>query len=75
MVESAWEQWYEHKLEPYRHFVPVKRDLSDLAEKVQWCRGHDAECREIAAEAAALIRTEVTFAEAVRFTQRQLLSR
>jgi hypothetical protein len=26
----------------------VRADMSDLVEKIDWCRGHDAECEEIA---------------------------
>ena len=38
--------FYEHfysKLEPWTHYVPLKRDLSDVVEKVQWAREHDEE--------------------------------
>ena len=38
--------FYEHfynKLEPWKHYVPLKRDLSDVVEKVQWARDHDEE--------------------------------
>ncbi|KOB72257.1 KDEL motif-containing protein 1, partial [Operophtera brumata] len=35
----------------WKHFVPVKRDLSDLVEKVQWALEHDDEAREIAKNA------------------------
>lgn len=27
--------------------MPVNADLSDLEEKIQWCRDHDAECKQI----------------------------
>lgn len=30
----------------------MKADLSDLGEKIQWCKEHDDECRQIAACAA-----------------------
>lgn len=28
---------------PWVHYVPLKMDLSDLAEKLEWARTHDAE--------------------------------
>ncbi len=39
-VASAFgfRQWYYDRLMPWRHFVPVSRDMSDLVEKVEWCR-------------------------------------
>jgi hypothetical protein len=30
--------WYFPLLQPWVDHVPVKADLSDLAEKIQWCR-------------------------------------
>ena len=40
--------YYEHfykSLKPYEHYVPFKRDLSDLKEKLEWARKHDKEVR------------------------------
>ena len=50
-------QWYYHKLSPWVHFVPVRADLSDLAEKVDWVRSHPKESREIAATGQAFARS------------------
>lgn len=49
-IESAdgYKQWYYHKLLPWQHFVPVKPDLSDLIEKINWCFSHNEECAAIA---------------------------
>lgn len=38
-------------LKPFYDHVPVKSDLSDLKEKIEWCRAHDAECKVIAENA------------------------
>lgn len=49
MPPPSVESWFcESLLEPWRHYVPVKPDLSDLEEKVQWCQDHDAQAEEIA---------------------------
>jgi hypothetical protein len=50
-VSSAqgFRQWYYDELQPWQHFVPVEADLSDLREKIDWCRAHDKRCAEIAA--------------------------
>jgi hypothetical protein len=44
----GYRQWYYDKIEPWVHYVPVQADLSDLIEKIDWCRAHDKECRDIA---------------------------
>ena len=53
-IESPFEQWYYDRLLPWRHFVPVKADLSDLPEVIAWCREHEAQCEWIAGNGARL---------------------
>jgi hypothetical protein len=53
---SDYRQWYYDALIPWQHFVPVKADMSDLREKIDWCRTHDAECAEIASAGRDLVR-------------------
>ena len=36
------------ELVPWSHFVPVKQDLSDLPEKLDWARAHPVEAQQIA---------------------------
>jgi hypothetical protein len=52
-VESPWVQWFSHRIEPWVHYVPVRADLGDLLEKVDWCRTHDREAGQIAANGRA----------------------
>ena len=53
-------QWYYGGLIPYEHFVPVKEDLSDLLEKIEWTRTHDKEAKQIAENATAFIQNELS---------------
>ena len=56
-VESlcvADQMWYFPLLKPFYDHVPVKADLSDLKEKIEWCRANDVKCREIADNARIL---------------------
>jgi hypothetical protein len=46
--QVADRMWYFPLLQPYVDHVPVKADLSDLEEKIRWCRANDDKCREIA---------------------------
>lgn len=46
--QVADRMWYFPILQPYVDHVPVKADLSDLEEKIRWCRENDDKCREIA---------------------------
>jgi hypothetical protein len=57
MVESKFYLWYHFLLKPNIHYIPIKGDLSDLVEKVEWCKGHDTECKKIADNAMKLYNT------------------
>lgn len=40
--------YYEHfynELQPWKHYIPVRSNLSDLLEKLQWAKDHDEEVR------------------------------
>lgn len=47
--QMGFRQWYYDKLKPYQHYVPVKKDLSNLREQIDWALSHDAEAEAIAA--------------------------
>jgi hypothetical protein len=51
LVESKYKLWYQHRLVPWVHYVPVQSDLSDLEERIEWCIAHDDECKQIAIQA------------------------
>ena len=53
-VQSPRRQWYHQRLQPWMHLVPIRADLSDLGEKLEWCNSHLRECAAIAAAGQAL---------------------
>lgn len=53
-VESPFEMWFYDRLQPWVHYVPVAADLSDLAERIDWCLAHDERCRWIGNNGAVL---------------------
>lgn len=59
-VDSPFEQWFYERLEPWVHYVPVARDLSDLPERMRWCLKHDKACHKIA-DAARKLAEVMTF--------------
>ena len=63
LVLKQTSSYYEHfyrDLVPYEHFLPLKNDLSDVIEQIQWARDHDDEVQRIVKQAQ-------------EFTQRNLL--
>ena len=47
LVQSSWYIWYSSLLVPYKHYVPVKADLSDLITQIKWCKLNDNICFQI----------------------------
>ncbi|MCU1621239.1 MAG: hypothetical protein JWL79_84 [Frankiales bacterium] len=37
-VESPWRQWIHERMVPWEHYVPVASDLSNLSERLSFCR-------------------------------------
>lgn len=52
--QHGYRQWYYDRLVPFETHIPVKADLSDLEEKIDWARAHPSRAREIAANGQAL---------------------
>jgi hypothetical protein len=54
-IDSPFEQWYHRKLMPWRHYIPVSRDVKELREVHQWLVAHDRAARAIAQEGSECI--------------------
>ena len=39
--ESEYYEHFYHQLEPYKHYIPMQHDLSDIVELVQWAIDND----------------------------------
>lgn len=62
----GYRQWYYHHIKPWEHFVPIKADLSDLEEQLDWVRTHSDQARQIAANGQDFAR-ELTFESESRY--------
>lgn len=56
-VESDFIQWYYDRLIPWTHFIPVKSDLSDLLEQIDWVQKNDRAAHEMAQASQAVARS------------------
>lgn len=60
VVVSNCRFWFESHLIPYKNYVPVRYDLSDLTTVLEWLIANDDEARAIAEGALTLSRTIFT---------------
>lgn len=54
--ESPFYEHFYKKLVPHKHYIPVKRDLSDLVEKIKWAQENDNEVQKITKNAQRFVR-------------------
>jgi len=45
---------------PFEHYIPIKEDLSDLLEKVEWAKEHDDEAKRIAKQSTEFVYNHLT---------------
>ena len=55
-VESEYKIWIDEFLKPHVHYLPIRKDFSDLAITIEWCKGHDKACEKIANNAFELFK-------------------
>lgn len=60
-------QWFYGALKPNVHYVPVKGNLSDLVEKIEWAKAHDEECRSIAEEAFHFANENLRYSDVLNY--------
>uniref|UniRef100_A0A8C5FMA5 Protein O-glucosyltransferase 2 n=1 Tax=Gadus morhua TaxID=8049 RepID=A0A8C5FMA5_GADMO len=46
-LDSGYYEHFYNELKPWTHYIPVRADLGDLLEKIQWAKDHDQEARDI----------------------------
>ncbi len=54
-VMPKWHNVANLKLERWVHYVPLKDDVSDFYQKLEWCRNNDLECKNISMRASEYI--------------------
>jgi hypothetical protein len=59
-IDSNNVQWYYKDLRPYIHYVPVKEDLSDLGDQIEWAKEHDEEAQAIVRRANVFAKEHLT---------------
>lgn len=45
--ESPFYEHFYKRLQPFHHYIPFKRDLSDLVTKIQYAQAHETEVRQM----------------------------
>jgi hypothetical protein len=73
LADSKYRMWFRNYLVPYVHYIPLKSDLSDLYEKILWCKSNDKKCEEIAQNAKKFYYTYLTKDAVLDYMQKLLV--
>ena len=65
--DSEEVQWFYRPLQPYKHYIPVAKDLSDLIEQLDWAKASDEECQTIAANAYQFAKDHLMFVDIMSY--------
>ncbi len=60
LVDRPHKEFFFEYLVPWKHYIPVRRDLSDVVEKTQWCIDHPNDAHQIAEHAYVFSQTYLT---------------
>ena len=60
LIQRPHQEFYYEHMVPWKHYIPVQRDMSDLVEKVKWCLDNYESAMEIAQEARVFCQTYLT---------------
>ena len=52
-------EWFYPAIKPYIHYVPLKHDLTDIFEKIEWMKENDDTLQEISLNAQNFIKNEL----------------
>lgn len=72
-MDSEYVQWYHHLLKPWHEYIPLRDDLKDLQDLLDWAKAHDSLCQDIALNGRACV-SQLNVTDAVAETYHLLHS-
>lgn len=69
IVERPQIEFFYHYMVPFKHFIPVKGDMSDLIEKLQWLSDNNEEYRRIVDEGSTFAKKYLSKEFALEYLQ------
>jgi Glycosyl transferase family 90 len=73
LVESSYQDWWYPTIEPYKHYIPVQNDLSDLKQQYDWAESHPKEVQEIIEQGQTICSYTSSIVKMKSFQQQTLM--
>lgn len=74
IADRKWKEFWYQDLVPFKHYIPVKEDLSDLTAQLDWVEANPEEAQRIAENAQAFARERLTRKAALRYLENTIVS-
>ena len=68
----GWKVWFFDLLIPYKHYIPIKNDLSDLKNQIEWCKNNDDKCKAISKNASKFYKKYLTKKGIIKYFKKLL---
>ncbi|KAJ3237237.1 Glycosyltransferase Family 90 domain containing protein, partial [Chytriomyces hyalinus] len=68
LYNGVFTDWWNARLKPWVHYVPIQVDFSDLEEKLEWLIANDDKAKQIAVNAQSLVKQMSRYDEAMCYT-------
>lgn len=65
--ESDQIQWFYSALNAYEHYIPIRDDLSDVIDQINWAKAHNSECKQIALNATDFVLENLMLDDVYRY--------
>lgn len=73
LVDRKWKEYWYEDIKPFVHYIPVREDLSDLCEKLDWAENNYDEAKKIAKNAQEFALTNLRRSNAVEYFGKVIL--
>ena len=73
IADRKWHEYWYKDINPFVHYIPVKEDLSDLAEKLDWAWNNPDEAKKIAVNAQEYARSSLRRENAIEYLTRVIV--
>jgi hypothetical protein len=67
-TDSNWVQWFYEDYKPWKHFIPINDDFSNIQEQYKWCEENQDKCEEIVKNAKQLFHTIYRHENVIEYT-------
>ncbi len=61
--DSDDRQWFYSIFKPWEHYIPIKADMSDLKDKLEWVRAYDIEAKKMAERAGIVVQQNLKISD------------